>query len=92
LSGVVVFGCTLIVGVLISERARRSVLSTAVLLLAVGILLGDRGLGVVTLDLVGHPRPSTRDLIGQAPAVRDRYEFVTVRRRPHVRPPLGIRE
>ena len=44
-----VFSLTLLLGVLISGRAHRSVLSTAVLFLAAGVLLGEGMLG--TLDL-----------------------------------------
>jgi NhaP-type Na+/H+ or K+/H+ antiporter len=45
-----VFGGTLLLAVLISARAHRTVLSTAVLFLAVGILLGDGSLGVISLS------------------------------------------
>lgn len=44
-----VFACALLLAVLISARAHRTVLSTAVLFLAVGILLGDGSLGVIIL-------------------------------------------
>ncbi|MGA8047566.1 MAG: cation:proton antiporter [Dermatophilaceae bacterium] len=45
-----VFAGTLLVAVLISARAHRTVLSTAVLFLAVGILLGDGSLGLISLQ------------------------------------------
>jgi NhaP-type Na+/H+ or K+/H+ antiporter len=45
-----VFAGTLLLAVLISARAHRTVLSTAVLFLAVGILLGDGSLGVIILQ------------------------------------------
>ena len=45
-----VFAGTLLLAVLISARAHRTVLSTAVLFLAVGILLGDGSLGVIKLQ------------------------------------------
>lgn len=44
------FGLTLLLAVLISELARRTVLSTAVLFLGVGFLLGSEVAGVVVLD------------------------------------------
>ncbi len=44
-----VFAATLLVAVLISARAHRTVLSTAVLFLSVGILLGDGSLGLISL-------------------------------------------
>lgn len=47
MSTVLVFGLALLAAVLFSELARRSVLSTAVLFLAVGVLAGDGGLGVI---------------------------------------------
>jgi len=45
-----VFAGTLLAAVLISARAHRTVLSTAVLFLAVGILLGDGSLGLISLQ------------------------------------------
>jgi NhaP-type Na+/H+ or K+/H+ antiporter len=45
-----VFAATLLLAVLISARAHRTVLSTAVLFLAVGILLGEGSLGVISLQ------------------------------------------
>ncbi len=45
-----VYAATLLVAVLISARAHRTVLSTAVLFLGVGILLGDGSLGVIPLQ------------------------------------------
>ena len=44
-----VFSLTLLAAVLISERADRSVLSTAVLFLVTGALVGEGGFGLVTL-------------------------------------------
>ena len=46
-----VFGCTLVVAVLISERAERTVLSLSVLFLVVGAVLGEGSLGLLHL----HP-------------------------------------
>jgi len=46
---VLVFAATLAVAVLVSQLARRTVLSTAVLFLAVGFVVGPGVLGVVTL-------------------------------------------
>lgn len=45
-----VYAGTLLLAVLISARAHRTVLSTAVLFLAVGVLLGDGSLGVISLQ------------------------------------------
>jgi NhaP-type Na+/H+ or K+/H+ antiporter len=45
-----VFAGTLLLAVLVSARAHRTVLSTAVLFLAVGILLGDGSLGLIRLQ------------------------------------------
>jgi sodium/hydrogen antiporter len=55
---VLAFAVVLLVAVLISELAHRSVLSTAVLFLAAGFVLGDGALGVLSLTpespTVGH--------------------------------------
>lgn len=45
-----VYAVTLLVAVLISARAQRTVLSTAVLFLATGIALGEGSLGVIRLQ------------------------------------------
>jgi NhaP-type Na+/H+ or K+/H+ antiporter len=45
-----VYAVTLLVAVLISARAQRTVLSTAVLFLATGIVLGEGSLGVISLQ------------------------------------------
>ncbi len=45
-----VFAITLLVAVLVSERANRTVLSTAVLFLLAGVLVGGGGLGLVPLS------------------------------------------
>ncbi len=47
------FSVTLLIGVLLSGLAHRSVLSTAVLFLIAGFLLGDGMIGVVNLDAEG---------------------------------------
>ncbi|WP_255351528.1 cation:proton antiporter [Cryobacterium sp. MLB-32] len=48
------FAIVLVIGVLISERANRTVLSTAVLFLLGGFVLGQGGLGVLTIT-AGDP-------------------------------------
>jgi Kef-type K+ transport system membrane component KefB len=45
-----VFAITLFIGVLISCRARRSILSVSVLFLAAGLLVGEGVLGAPTPD------------------------------------------
>jgi NhaP-type Na+/H+ or K+/H+ antiporter len=50
MTAVLAFAVTLMLGVLISELADRSVLSTSVLFLAAGVVVGDGGLGVVSLS------------------------------------------
>lgn len=50
MGAVLVFSLALLLAVLLSELAERSVLSTAVLFLAVGIVSGDELLGVITLE------------------------------------------
>jgi NhaP-type Na+/H+ or K+/H+ antiporter len=52
---VLVFGLTLLVAVLISELSARSVVSTAVLFLVTGFVLGDGVLGLLSLD-AGDPK------------------------------------
>ncbi len=55
------FAFILLVGVLVSKRAHRSVLSTAVLFLAGGFALGDGMLGAVHVDTattLSAPSPS----------------------------------
>jgi NhaP-type Na+/H+ or K+/H+ antiporter len=47
---ILAFALTLLLAVLISARAHRTVLSTAVLFLTVGILLGEGSLGVISLQ------------------------------------------
>lgn len=50
MSGILVFGIALLGAVVISERARNTVLSTAVLFLVVGFAAGRAGVGLVTPD------------------------------------------
>lgn len=56
---VLIFGVLLLVAVLISERARTTVLSTSVLFLVAGIAVGNTGLGWVTF-------PAWQDVLGRA--------------------------
>ena len=47
---VFVFALTLFLAVLVSDLAERSILSTAVMFLAAGILAGNAGFGLVRLE------------------------------------------
>ena len=49
MTAVLVFAIALLLGVLISERAERSVLSTAVLFLVVGFIVSDGMLGILVI-------------------------------------------
>lgn len=53
-----IFSVVLLAGVLISSRAHRTILSTAVLFLVAGFLLGDGVLGLLTFE-AGNPRVTT---------------------------------
>ncbi len=50
MAAVLAFGVTLLVAVLVSGLAHRSILSTAVLFLGAGVLLGPAGAGVLSAD------------------------------------------
>jgi len=50
LTAVLVFAIALLLAVLVSERAERSVLSTAVLFLVAGFIVSDGMLGIVVMS------------------------------------------